>query len=109
MSCQSTLTSPTYHKGLCIVKYIAPGWPLRHSELCCLPKTFLTSAIETPAGKLATALHVGPYERLGETHAAIHAWADANKMTFAGKSWEIYGDWSDDPAKLETRVEYLLP
>jgi hypothetical protein len=33
----------------------------------------------------------------------------ANKMTFAGKSWEIYGDWSDDPAKLETRVEYFLP
>jgi effector-binding domain-containing protein len=65
-------------------------------------------ATETLAGKVATALHVGPYERLGETHDAIHAWADANKMTFAGKSWEIYGDWSDDSAKLETRVEYLL-
>jgi effector-binding domain-containing protein len=66
------------------------------------------SATETPIGKVATALHVGPYERLGETHDAIHAWAAANKVTFAGKSWEIYGDWSDDPAKLETRVEYLL-
>ncbi len=66
------------------------------------------SATETPAGKVATALHLGPYERLGETHDAIHAWAAASKMTFAGKSWEIYGDWSDDPAKLETRVEYLL-
>jgi effector-binding domain-containing protein len=65
-------------------------------------------ATETPAGKVAAALHVVPYERLGETHDAIHAWAAANKMTFAGKSWEIYGDWSDDPAKLETRVEYLL-
>lgn len=65
-------------------------------------------ATETPAGKVAAALHVGPYERLGETHDAIHAWAADNKMTFAGKSWEIYGDWSDDPAKLETRVEYLL-
>jgi effector-binding domain-containing protein len=65
-------------------------------------------ATETPAGKVATALHAGPYERLGETHGAIHAWAAANKMTFAGKSWEIYGDWSDDPAKLVTRVEYLL-
>ena len=62
----------------------------------------------TPAGKVAAALHVGPYARLRETHDAIHAWAAANKMTFAGKSWEIYGDWCDDPAKLETRVEYLL-
>jgi effector-binding domain-containing protein len=63
---------------------------------------------ETPAGKVATALHVGPYERLGDTHKAIHAWATANKITFAGKSWEIYGDWAEDAAKLETRVEYLL-
>ena len=32
----------------------------------------------------------------------------ANQMTLAGKSWEIYGDWTDDPAKLETQIEYLL-
>jgi effector-binding domain-containing protein len=63
---------------------------------------------ETPAGKVATALHIGPYERMRETHDAIHAWATANKATFAGKSWEVYGDWTDDAAKLETRIEYLL-
>jgi effector-binding domain-containing protein len=63
---------------------------------------------ETPSGKVATALHVGPYERLGDAHKAIHAWAAANKISFAGKSWEIYGDWTEDVAKLETRIEYLL-
>jgi effector-binding domain-containing protein len=63
---------------------------------------------ETPAGKVVTALHVGPYERLGETHQKIHVWAASNKVTFAGKSWEIYGDWADDASKLETRIEYLL-
>lgn len=63
---------------------------------------------ETPAGRVATALHIGPYERLGDTHQAIHEWAAANMATFAGKSWEIYGDWTEDSAKLETRVEYLL-
>jgi effector-binding domain-containing protein len=63
---------------------------------------------ETPAGKIASALHIGPYEQLGRAHQAIHSWAAANKITFAGKSWEIYGDWTDDPTKLETRVEYLL-
>lgn len=62
----------------------------------------------TPAGKVATALHIGPYNRMGDTHQAIHAWAAANKLTFAGKSWEIYGDWTDDPSKLETRIEYSL-
>ena len=63
---------------------------------------------ETPEGKVLTALHIGPYQQLGETHDAIQRWAAANKLSFAGKSWEIYGDWTDDPAKLETRVEYLL-
>jgi hypothetical protein len=29
-------------------------------------------------------------------------------ISVAGKSWEIDGDWSDDPAKVEARVEYLL-
>ena len=63
---------------------------------------------ETPAGKVATALHIGPYDRMGQTHEAIHAWAASNRASFAGQSWEIYGDWTDDPTKLETRIEYLL-
>jgi len=65
-------------------------------------------ATETPAGKVATAMHIGAYAGLGETHTAIHAWSAANKISFAGKSWEIYGGWTDDATKLETRVEYLL-
>jgi len=65
-------------------------------------------ATETPAGEAATAVHVGPYDRLKETHDAIHAWAEAHDRQFAGRSWEIYGDWSDDPSKLETTVLYLL-
>jgi hypothetical protein len=63
---------------------------------------------ETPAGRVATALHIGPYTRIGEAHQAIHAWAKDNAVKFAGKSWEIYGDWSNDESTLETRIEYLL-
>ena len=63
---------------------------------------------ETPAGSVASALHVGPYDRLGETNATIHAWSAANGVELADVSWEIYGDWVEDAAKLETRVEYLL-
>lgn len=65
-------------------------------------------ATETPAGTVAVAVHVGPYDRIKETHDAIHAWCEANNQVFVGKSWEIYGDWSDDPAKLETTIMYLL-
>ena len=63
---------------------------------------------ETPAGEAAVAVHVGPYDRMKATHDAIHAWREANHRTFAGKSWEIYGDWTDDPSKLETTILYLL-
>jgi effector-binding domain-containing protein len=51
---------------------------------------------------------VGPYDRMKEAHDAIHAWRQANNRTFAGNSWEIYGDPSDDPSKLETTIMYLL-
>ena len=63
---------------------------------------------DTPAGKVVSALHIGAYERMGETHQAIQTWVVANNVKLAGKSWEIYGDWADDPAKLETQIEYLL-
>ena len=65
-------------------------------------------AAETPAGEVATATHVGAYDQIHRAHDAIHAWRAQQNRTFAGLSWEIYGDWSDDPSKLETAVCYLL-
>ena len=66
------------------------------------------SMARTPAGEVVSAIHRGPYDRMYLAHDGIHAWAAANKLTFAGHSWEIYGDWTDDPLKLETEVLYLL-
>ena len=54
------------------------------------------------------AVHVGAYDRIKETHDAIHGWREASNRAFAEKSWEIYSDWSDDPSKLETTIIYLL-
>jgi effector-binding domain-containing protein len=64
--------------------------------------------VETPAGEVAWTRHVGPYDRLSFAHEAVHAWARAHKRTIGGASWETYGDWNADPAKLETTVSYLL-
>jgi effector-binding domain-containing protein len=66
------------------------------------------SATETPGGDVVAATHIGPYERLGETHANLQEWVGRSRRTLAGKSWEVYGDWNEDPAKLETTVVYLL-
>jgi effector-binding domain-containing protein len=53
-------------------------------------------------------VHVGPYDRLRDAHNSIHAWCAANNRKIAQASWEIYGDWNDDPARLETTIRYLL-
>ncbi|MES1200318.1 MAG: GyrI-like domain-containing protein [Pseudomonadota bacterium] len=64
--------------------------------------------VDTPAGEVAIALHVGGYDTLHLAHEAVHAWLAQSGRTSAGISWELYGDPSPDPAKTETRVYYLL-
>ena len=62
----------------------------------------------TPGGEAAVAVHRGGYDGLGAAHEAVHKWAKSQHRNFAGVSWEIYGDWSDDRGELETTVVYLL-
>ena len=62
----------------------------------------------TPAGMVATAVHLGPYDRLGEAHTAIHQWCAAQGHVLIRPCWEVYGHWHDDPAKLRTDVYSLV-
>jgi effector-binding domain-containing protein len=64
--------------------------------------------VRTPSGEAAVVRHVGAYDGLPEAHGAIHAWAMESGRALGHTSWEIYGDWNDDPTKLETLVLYLL-
>ncbi len=61
-----------------------------------------------PAGPAAVTTHRGPYEGLGAAHAAVGRWCAAAGRTLTGQRWEVYGDWEEDPARLETRVCYGL-
>jgi effector-binding domain-containing protein len=61
-----------------------------------------------PAGKVATTIHRGPYTRLKLAHDAVHAWIKNNSRRDGGWSWEVYGDWNEDPRQLETQIFYLL-
>ena len=63
---------------------------------------------ETPAGEVVMTTHIGSYGKLAAAHEAINSWCRTNSRTLGAYSWEIYGDWSDDEAKLETQVVYLL-
>jgi effector-binding domain-containing protein len=61
-----------------------------------------------PGGRVAWAVHRGPYDKVGEAHDAVAAWSRETREPLDGPSWEIYGDHNDDPALLETTVVYLL-
>ena len=51
-------------------------------------------------------MHVGPYGTMATTHAAVVEWCAANGRELTGRSWEVYGDWTDDPGRLETEINY---
>ena len=63
---------------------------------------------QTPAGEVAMTTHIGSYAGLAAAHNAVHSWRAATGRAFGSCSWEIYGDWTNDEAKLETQVVYLL-
>jgi effector-binding domain-containing protein len=64
--------------------------------------------VSTPAGEVASTVHVGPYSGLGAAHAAVIGWCRQQGRARADVWWEVYGDWHEDPARLETEVVYAL-
>jgi hypothetical protein len=64
--------------------------------------------VETPAGRAATIAHFGEYSTLGGAYGALHRWCADHGLHPAGVSWEVYGDWDEDPAKLRTDIYLLL-
>lgn len=93
--------------GLNIVFY--PTWdPTEEFEIECGVQVESDGNSATPAGKVATAAHIGPYNQMKSAHNAIHHFVRENGLKIAGPSWEVYGHWSDDPSKLRTDIFYLL-
>ncbi|WP_084011201.1 GyrI-like domain-containing protein [Pseudofrankia sp. DC12] len=72
------------------------------------PPQGLVECVETPTGRAARAVHRGGYSGLPEAHAAIHAWCRQHAETVGAWSMEVYGDWDEDEAKIETTVLYAL-
>ena len=67
-------------------------------------------AIELPGGPAAVAVHAGPYDKLGETHAAVEAWIEAEGLRARGAPWEVYiTDPGDHPDPADWRTEVIWP
>ena len=62
---------------------------------------------ETPAGMAAHTCHYGEYDQLPQVHSGLVAWCAENGHQLTGVSWEVYGDWEEDPAKRRTDIYHL--
>ncbi len=61
-------------------------------------------------GLVAKVTHAGAYDSLGEAHAALETWLDAQRMTKAGAPWESYvTDPGEKPDPKDWRTEVFLP
>lgn len=61
----------------------------------------------TPAGSAVHTFHCGGYHELPGVHSRALAWAAEQGRALSGVSWEVYGDWDDDPAKRRTDIYHL--
>jgi effector-binding domain-containing protein len=69
------------------------------------------NAGEIPGGRVASTMHVGPYDKLGDAYAAIETFMKENGLEAAGPPMEIY--WSDpqeekDTSKLQTEIVWPI-
>lgn len=77
-----------------------------------LPETKLIKMNQTPEGKAIKYVHFGDYSKLNNSHQAIVAYLEANKLNYVkGKVWEEYVTdpaQESDSSKWQTNIYYLL-
>ena len=66
--------------------------------------------ITLPGGPGAVAIHMGPYDRLQDTYAAMERWMQQHGVRPAGAPWESYiTDPADHPDPAEWRTDVFWP
>ncbi len=116
MHCQSNniaMAGPPFTRYLAMTRgsvTIAAGMPITAPSEDAGEGDGLISACDLPGGDIAVTVHVGPYQTLGETHAALEAWVKAQGRQPAGPPWETYiTDPGEVPNPADWRTEVCLP
>jgi effector-binding domain-containing protein len=73
-----------------------------------LRQTDVVKLSSTPTGTAAIVTHLGEYADVGAAYTALERWCAAHGRRRTDTSWEIYGDWSDDPTERRMDVYWLL-
>ena len=75
-----------------------------------LPGAGRVHAGELPAGTAATVTHVGPYDNLPQTWAALTEWMQSQGLQAAGAPWESYvTDPGAEPDQSKWRTDIFFP
>jgi len=86
----------TIEAGVPLLKAAEPEGELEYCEL--------------PGGPVVFAVHGGPYDRLGDTHAAVLRWIQERKLRVAGPHWEWYvTDPAEHPNPEDWRTHVYYP
>ena len=65
---------------------------------------------ELPAGTMATVTHMGPYDDLRHTWAALTEWMKSQGLEAAGAPWEVYvSDPGAEPDQSQWRTDIFFP
>jgi effector-binding domain-containing protein len=60
-------------------------------------------------GEVAFAVHVGPYDTIGQTWEALMAWLTEQGKAPAGPTWEVYIDDPQEIPESELKTELYIP
>jgi AraC family transcriptional regulator len=74
------------------------------------PGDAMVAAATLPGGPVATTMHVGPYESLGEAYASLQQWMEGQGLTPGGAPWECYiTDPAEYPDPKDWKTEVFWP
>jgi effector-binding domain-containing protein len=63
---------------------------------------------ERSSGKLASVMHVGPYDQLGAAYEALTQWVTQHGFEATGVAYELYYSGPETPPE-EIRTEIVFP
>ena len=70
----------------------------------------VVEASALPDGRVAATWHIGPYDTMQPTYAAIVAWIEEQGAAPSGTPWEVYySDPSTEPDPATWRTEVIWP
>lgn len=62
----------------------------------------------TPAGRVLSFTHTGPYSTLSESYSAMMGWLTTQGLKFGAPTWEAYVDDPDSTPEAELRTDIFV-